>query len=55
LSNFKEHKATTTVRKIGPYSTTMTRIDPNKSIYKEVNDTIKRLEQSGKYASKISE
>lgn len=54
LSNFKEHKATTTVRKIGPYSTTMTRIDPNKSIYKEVNDTIKRLEQSGKYASKIS-
>lgn len=55
LSNFKEHKATTTVRKIGPYSTTMTRIDPNKSIYKEVNDTIKRLEQTGKYASKISE
>lgn len=55
LSNFKEYKATTTVRKIGPYSTTMTRIDPNKSIYKEVNDTIKRLEQTGKYASKISE
>ncbi|MGC7169169.1 Lmp protein [Metamycoplasma hominis] len=55
LSNFKEYKATTTVRKVGSYSLTQTRIDKDKSIYKEVNDTIKRLEQSGKYASKISE
>ena len=55
LSNFKEYKATTTVRKFGSHSLTQTSVYPNKSIYKEVNDTIKRLGQSGKYASKISE
>lgn len=55
LSNFKEYKATTTVRKFGSHSLTQTSVYPNKSIYKEVNDTIKRLEQTGKYTSKISE